>query len=62
MRKQQKTFKWEDAEKSFSWFETGKVNMAYEAIDRHAESDKKDKVALHYQDADRKESYTFRRI
>ncbi|MEK3954297.1 MULTISPECIES: acetate--CoA ligase [Psychrobacillus] len=54
-----KNFKWEDAEKEFSWYKTGKVNMAYEAIDRHAESDKKDKVALHYQDVDRKESYTF---
>lgn len=28
----------EDAERAFSWYETGKVNMAYEAIDRHAES------------------------
>ncbi|GGA37146.1 acetate--CoA ligase [Psychrobacillus lasiicapitis] len=54
-----RTFKWEDTEKNFSWYETGKVNMAYEAIDRHAESDKKDKVALYYQDADRKESYTY---
>lgn len=54
-----KTFRWEDAEKNFSWYETGKVNMAYEAIDRHAESDKKDKVALYYRDGNRKESYTF---
>lgn len=54
-----KTFQWEDAEKNFSWKQTGKVNMAYEAIDRHAESDKKEKVALYYQDANRKESYTF---
>ncbi|MCM3359262.1 MULTISPECIES: acetate--CoA ligase [unclassified Psychrobacillus] len=52
-------FQWEEAEKSFSWYETGKVNMAYEAIDRHAASDIKDKVALYYQDVDRKESYTF---
>ena len=54
-----KSFDWQDAEKAFSWYESGKVNMAYEAIDRHAEADKKDKVALYYQDADRKESYTF---
>lgn len=54
-----KDFQWEEAEKSFSWYETGKVNMAYEAIDRHAASDIKDKVALYYQDVDRKESYTF---
>ena len=52
-------FQWEEAEKTFTWYETGKVNMAYEAIDRHAKSDKKDKVALYYQDTDRKESYTF---
>ncbi|MEI4769248.1 acetate--CoA ligase [Psychrobacillus sp. FJAT-51614] len=54
-----KTFQWEDAEKNFSWYETGKVNMAYEAIDRHAESNNKEKIALYYQDANRKESYTF---
>ncbi|WP_391116458.1 acetate--CoA ligase [Psychrobacillus sp. L3] len=54
-----KSFQWEDAEKNFSWYETGKVNMAYEAIDRHAESYRKDKIALYYQDADRKEFYTF---
>lgn len=54
-----KSFQWKDAEKNFSWYETGKVNMAYEAIDRHAESGKKDKIALYYQDSDRKESYSF---
>ena len=42
-----KKFQWKDAEKNFSWFETGKVNMAYEAIDRHVETDRKDKVALY---------------
>ena len=30
-------FDWKEAEKDFSWNETGNVNMAYEAIDRHAE-------------------------
>ncbi|MER2261021.1 MAG: acetate--CoA ligase [Psychrobacillus sp.] len=52
-------FQWEEAEKSFSWYHSGKLNMAYEAIDRHADSDRKDKVALYYQEAERKESYTF---
>jgi acetyl-CoA synthetase len=41
-------FDWQEAEKSFSWSQTGKLNMAYECIDRHAESDKADKVALYY--------------
>ncbi len=53
------TFQWEDVEKQFSWYETGKVNMAYEAIDRHANSEKKDKVALVYSDSIREESYTY---
>ena len=28
-------FKWEDVEKQFEWYKTGKVNVANEAIDRH---------------------------
>ncbi|RNB85025.1 acetate--CoA ligase [Brevibacillus fluminis] len=52
-------FDWADVEKAFSWYETGKVNMAYEAIDRHLSTPRKDKVALKYSDATRDESYTF---
>ena len=37
-----------------------RVNMAYEAIDKHAKSDRKNKVALYYQDGSRKEKYTFK--
>lgn len=58
--KMRKTFSWDDMKKNFSWNETGKVNMAYEAIDRHAENpDMKDKIALHYSSPDREESLTF---
>ncbi|MDY7223767.1 acetate--CoA ligase [Halalkalibacterium halodurans] len=53
------TFDWSSVEKQFSWYETGKVNLAYEAIDRHAESNRQDKVALYYSDATRDEQYTF---
>ncbi|MFC0561994.1 acetate--CoA ligase [Halalkalibacter alkalisediminis] len=53
------TFDWKSVESEFSWGETGKVNLAYEAIDRHAEGEKKDKVALYYSDANRVEQYTF---
>ncbi|AGX05852.1 MULTISPECIES: acetate--CoA ligase [Bacillaceae] len=55
-------FDWKEAEKEFSWSETGKVNMAYEAIDRHAESFRKNKVALYYRDGQRKEKYTFKEM
>lgn len=55
-------FDWAEAEKHFSWNETGKLNAAYEAIDRHAESFRKNKVALYYKDANRDEKYTFKEM
>lgn len=57
-----KTFDWTEVEKNFSWYETGKVNMAYEAIDRHALGEKKNKVALYYKNPDREEKYTFKEM
>lgn len=56
------SFQWEQFEKQFSWHETGKVNMAYEAIDRHLELGKGNKVALYYSDSERDESYTFEQL
>jgi acetyl-CoA synthetase len=56
------SFDWKQAEKHFSWYETGKVNMAYEAIDRHVETFRKNKVALYYKDAERNEKYTFKEM
>ena len=35
--------------------------MAYEAIDKHAKSDRKNKVALYYQDGSRKENIHLRK-
>ncbi|PFG14261.1 acetate--CoA ligase [Bacillus sp. es.036] len=52
-------FDWKEVEKTFTWSETGNVNMAYEAIDRHAESDRKNKVALYFSDPTRDEKYTY---
>lgn len=52
-------FQWEEVEKHFSWYTTGKVNMAYEAIDRHVAEGRGDKKALLYSDTARDESYTF---
>ncbi|WP_091567853.1 acetate--CoA ligase [Melghirimyces thermohalophilus] len=57
-----KNFDWKEVEKAFSWYETGKVNAAYEAIDRHAESGRRDQVALIYSDNDREEKYTFQQM
>lgn len=54
-----KTFNWRDVEQAFSWSKTGKLNLAYEAVDRHAEGEKSSKIALYYSDAERDEAYSF---
>lgn len=59
---ERKQFRWEDVESTFSWHTTGKINMAYEAIDRHANSARKNKIALFYSDDKRDETYTFEQI
>ncbi|MET3196460.1 acetate--CoA ligase [Bacillus sp. OAE603] len=52
-------FDWKEVEKEFSFNTTQKFNVAYEAIDRHANSHRKDKIALYYKDDERNEKYTF---
>ena len=42
-----KTFSWSEVEKEFSWHQSGKINIVYEAVDRWAEQpDKQDEIAL----------------
>ncbi|ASS65862.1 MULTISPECIES: acetate--CoA ligase [unclassified Paenibacillus] len=55
-------FDWSEVEKHFTWHETGKVNMAHEAIDRHIGEGRGQKTALHYSDPERDESYTFEEL
>ena len=52
-------FDWSIVEQEFTWSETGKLNIAYEAIDKHVNSARKNKIALYYSDTTRNESYTF---
>ncbi|PMC37019.1 acetate--CoA ligase [Bacillus sp. UMB0899] len=56
------TFNWSEVEKNFTWSETGRMNAAYEAIDKHAETARKNKVALYYRDPEREEKYTFKEL
>ncbi|MBM7867779.1 acetate--CoA ligase [Heliobacterium gestii] len=57
------TFRWEDVEREFSWHNTGKVNIAYEAIDRNVlEKGLGEKVALYYSDPTRQEAVTYRQM
>ncbi|UCE81191.1 MAG: acetate--CoA ligase [Methanobacteriota archaeon] len=48
--KLRKTFKWSDAEELIDWYPDGKVNSAYNVIDRHALGMNKDKIALIHDD------------
>jgi len=57
-----KNFCWEDVEKNFSWYKSGKVNMAYEAVDKHAKGKTKNKIALHYVDDNKEETYTYKQM
>ncbi|UGB29823.1 acetate--CoA ligase [Metabacillus sp. B2-18] len=56
------SFDWSEVEKNFTWAETGRVNAAYEAIDKHVETFRKNKVALYYRDPERDEKYTFKEL
>jgi len=56
------SFDWTQAEEQFTWFKKGKMNIAYETIDRHAESEKANKVALLFKDGDRREKFTFKEM
>lgn len=58
-----KEFSWNEAKKELSYFPDGTFNAAYNAIDRHTEGDKKDKVALIYEsDKGEKATYTFSQL
>lgn len=56
------SFDWSQVEEQFSWYKTGKLNIAFEAIDRHALGVKKNQVALYYKDDTRREKYTFKEM
>lgn len=55
-----KNFSWQDAEKEIEFFEDGKMNMAYNAVDRHLNGPDKDKVAFHWigEDEEKHPTYT----
>ena len=59
-QKTNQTWNWKKAEKALTWFPGHKINAAYNAIDRHAEGERKNKVALYWigEDGTKKE-FTF---
>jgi acetyl-CoA synthetase len=53
-------FQWGDEFEELAWLPGGRLNMAHEAIDRHANSRLRDKVALIWEGrSGRRETYTF---
>ncbi len=59
-----KDFSWQKAaSQELSWFPHGKINAAYNAIDRHLESFRKNKIALYWLGANgEKEKFTFEEL
>ncbi|MDZ5470466.1 acetate--CoA ligase [Bacillus sp. 31A1R] len=55
-------FSWESVHAQFSWNKTGKVNMAYECIDRHVDDGYGDKTALIYIEGTKREELTFHEL
>lgn len=56
-------FKFEDVKNEFSWHSTGKMNIAYEAVDRHVnEKNSGESTAMYFSDGKRELSYTFSQL
>lgn len=55
-------FSWKEVEKQFSWFNSGKVNMAHECVDRHVIDGYGDKIALHYLHDEEEVQLTFTQL
>jgi acetyl-CoA synthetase len=55
-------FSWQEVEKQFSWYNSGKVNMAHECIDRHVDDGYGDKIALHYLNDEEEIKFTFSQL
>lgn len=53
------SFDWQEVQQFFTWSRTGKVNIVYEAIDRHVDEGRGDRTALIYTDHEKTISYTF---
>ena len=42
-------FSWQDAQKELVWFDSEHLNAAYNAVDRHAKNQNRNKVAIIYE-------------
>src|SRR5699024_2649006 len=56
------SFSWNNAAEKLSFWKTGKVNIAYETIDRHVDEGFGERVALQYVNGDKREVLTFAEV
>jgi acetyl-CoA synthetase len=58
--KARREFDWENISKELEWLGDGQLNLAYEAVDRHLKTARKEKVAFFWEGKDgTEETYTF---
>jgi len=58
-----RTFTWEEGKKELEWFNEGKINAAFNAIDKNAIGFRKNKVALYWESEEgEKKKFTFQEL
>ncbi|MEE9285539.1 MAG: acetate--CoA ligase [Dehalococcoidia bacterium] len=58
-----RSFSWEQVEEELAWLPGGGLNIAYECIDRHCQTDKRDKVAMIWAGKNgEEERYTYEQV
>ncbi|MCD6215799.1 MAG: acetate--CoA ligase [Candidatus Aenigmarchaeota archaeon] len=57
--KTRRAFSWKKAEKELGWFSPGHINAAYNAVDKHIKTWRKNKVALYWEGDDKRKEYSF---
>ena len=59
-QKTRDSFEWEHIDKELDWLDGGRLNIAYEALDRHIKTPNKDKIAMYWEGKNgESETYTF---
>jgi len=58
-----RTFTWEEGKKELEWFKEGKINAAFNAIDKNSTGFRKNKVALYWESEEgEKKKFTFQEL
>ncbi len=61
--KKHQLFTWKEGEKEIEWFPGGKINAAFNAIDRNAQGFRKNKIALYWEGENgEKKKFTFQEL